>query len=328
MANKPTPTFYIFHGEDEYNRKAQIVAMRRAMNDPNEMNTTVFSASEASPQMVINTVSAFPFLSDKRLVIVEGLLTRLDKVGKSGKDELEKMCENIKTLPDFSRLVFHENTTVSKNNVVLKLAQEDPRGYEKAFTAPANITQWIMRHAKDEYRAEIEPNAAAALASVVDKDLRAADSELSKLVAFVNYERAINERDVATMTPYVAEANIFDMVDAIGQQDGKTAMTIAQQLLTEGGEPLSLFGMVNRQFRLLIIAKEYLEETGTTDGMAKAIGVHDFVAKKLASQARKFASMEMLEGIYHKLADYDLQIKTGKISDEMALEVFIAGVTR
>lgn len=302
--------------------------MRRAMNDPNEMNTTILDGSTIMPLAAINAVSAFPFLSDKRLVIVEGLLTKLEKGGKSSKDELEKMCENLSTLPDFARLVFHENSTLKTSNPVLKLAQQSEHGYEKAFVAPSNITQWIVRHTKDEYSAEIETNAAAALASVVDKDLRAADSEISKLVAYVNYQRPINERDVVMFTPYVAEANIFEMVDAIGRQDGKTAMTIAQQLLNEGNEPLSLFGMINRQFRLLILAREYIDERGNSDGMAKAIGVHDFVAKKLSGQARQFDGIATIEGIYHKLVDYDFQIKTGKMSDEMALEVFIAGVTK
>ncbi|KAB2903278.1 MAG: DNA polymerase III subunit delta [Anaerolineae bacterium] len=324
---KPTPTFYILHGEDEYSRKGQLVAMRRAMNDPNELNTTILSGADVSPMAVINAVSVIPFLADKRLVIVEGLLARLDK-GKSGKEELEKLCESLIALPEFARLVFHENTTLSKNNPVLKLAQENPNGYEKTFVAPANLTQWIMAHTKNEFGADIEPNAAAALASVVDKDLRAADSEIAKIVAYVNYERPINEIDVATLTPYIAEANIFEMVDAIGRQDGKTALTIARQLLNEGSEPLSLFGMINRQFRLLILAREYIDEYGSTDGMAKVIGVHDFVAKKLGGQARQFAALELLEDIYRKLVDYDFQIKTGKMSDQMALEVFIAGVTK
>lgn len=302
--------------------------MRRAMNDPNELNTTILHGADTSPMAAVNLVCAIPFLSDKRLVIVEGLLARLEKQGKTGKAELENLCENLLKLPDFARLVFHENITLPKTNPVLKLAQENPHGYEKAFVPPANLTGWIVTHTKNDYGAEIEPNAAAALASVVDKDLRAADSEIAKLVAYVNYERPIHERDVAAMTPYVAEANIFEMVDAIGRQDGKTAMTIAQQLLTEGSEPLSLFGMINRQFRLLILAREYLDEHGSTDGLAKATGMSDFVAKKVGGQARQFGSVETLEGIYRKLADYDFQIKTGKMSDQMALEVFIAGVTR
>jgi DNA polymerase-3 subunit delta len=270
---------------------------------------------------VIVTVSAYPFLADKRLVIVDGLLSRLKT------DDLKALAEELAHLPEFARVVFNEPETLKKNNPVLKLAQEHDSGFEKAFTAPANTTQWIVRHAREHHGVDIKPNAAAALASVIDKDLLAADSELAKLAAYVNYERPIEELDVAALTPYVAEANIFEMVDAIGRQDGKTALTIAELLLAEGSEPLSLFGMINRQFRLLILAREHLDSGGTFDTTGKAIGVHDFVGKKVAGQARTFPSQQMIEAIYKKLVEYDYQVKTGQMSDKMALEIFIAGVT-
>ncbi|NJL94770.1 MAG: hypothetical protein HC915_14175, partial [Anaerolineae bacterium] len=51
-------------------------------------------------------------------------------------------------------------------------------------------------------------------------------------------------------------------------------------------------------------------------------------ARKLGQQARSFASLEQLETLYQKLAEYDFNIKTGRLTDETALFLFIAGVTR
>ncbi|HLA42191.1 MAG TPA: DNA polymerase III subunit delta, partial [Aggregatilineales bacterium] len=229
---------------------------------------------------------------------------------------------------DFSRLVFHENKTVSDKNAVVKLARSNPQGFEKIFTAPGNPTQWIIQQAKREHGVEIEKQAAEALKSVINGDLLVADSELAKLAAYVNYERPITEADVALMTTgYVAQADIFEMVDAIGVQDGKTAMQLMQKLLKEGSDPLSMLAMIARQFRLLILAKEYIEETGSASGLDKAIGIHPFVAKKMGQQAHRFESLRNIEDIYRKLADMDFRIKTGKIEQVTALELFIASVT-
>src|SRR5690606_430934 len=121
---------------------------------------------------------------------------------------------------------------------------------------------------KNEYGADIEPQAAHALASVIDKDVRSADNEIAKLAAYAG-EHPITQADVALLTAYVPEPDIFRMVDAIGQQDGKTAMQICTALLVTQ-ELLSLFGMINRQFRLLILAREYMDQTGNVSGIAAA----------------------------------------------------------
>lgn len=320
-------TFYVLHGTDEYSRKAQIHALQGSMNDPSQLNTSIIQGSETSAQAVLNAVSAIPFLGDKRLVIVEDLLTQLSRTGKANQAELEILVDGLPKLPDFARLVFHESKDVSDKNPVLKLARNHERGFEKNFGVPQNLNKWIVSHAQKEYGITIQARAAAALESVIHQDLRIADGELAKLAAFVGYEREITEDDVAAMTAYVAEANIFEMVDAIGQGNGKQAIQLTQRLLEEGNDPLSLFGMIIRQFRLLLLTREYIMETGSTHGLDKAIGVARFIAdKKLPAQVRHF-DMEHLEAIYHKLADLDYEIKTGKIEAELALQLFITGVT-
>lgn len=320
-----TPTFYVLHGDDEFSLRAQVKAMQDAMNDPNQMNTAILDGTSVSPKAAVNAVSAYPFLSDKRLVIVEGLLTHYTK--RSGaKEALQTLSDDLATLPDFARLVFVEPKEVSAKNVILKLAQEHPKGYEKNFQAPKNPAGWITRQAKTEYNIEIDGRAAAALASVANNDLRVADSEIAKLAAFVNYERPITEQDVALLTPYVAEASIFDMVDALAEGNGKKAMALTIKLLNEGSEPLAILAMINRQFRLLIMAKEFVSGASLGESMPSALGVHPFVAKKLSAQVRSW-NMPTLEGIYKKLAEYDYQIKTGQINDKVALQMFITGVT-
>lgn len=323
---KQSPTFYVLHGEDEYSRKAMLRKMREDMHDPSGLNISEVDGGQVGAREVINMASAMPFLAEKRLVIVDGLLGLLAKRGNSGKAEFEVLVQHLPHLPPSARLVFHEHSTLPDKNPILRLIGEEPSGYVKAFNAPSNLSKWITQQAEQAYGVSIDPAAVRALAVVVEKDMRAADNELAKLAAYVDGERPISEADVALLTTYVAEPDIFAMVDAIGQQDGKTAMRICMELLANQ-QALALFGMINRQFRLLILAREYLDQNGSAGGMGKSIGVHDFVAKKLSQQAGAFR-LPTLEGIYRKLVEYDYNIKMGKIADDVALQLFIAAVTR
>ena len=304
--------------------------MRDQMGDPSmaDLNITLLDGKQATSADVLSSARAMPFLSDKRLVIVDGMLTWLTRkgAGKSNKTELTKLAEGLTHLPDWARVVFVEARTLSERNAILKLAKTEPGGYHKEFNPPRNPVRWIIDQARAEYETEIEPAAARALAEVIGDNLRAADSEIAKLAAYVNDERPISEADVMLLTPYVSEANVFEMVDALGKRDGKTASQLMHRLL-EDGEPLQLFGMMVRQFRLLILAREFINAGGSPKGIGKAIGVHPFVGEKLGVQVRAF-SLENLEKIYHFLLETDIGIKTGKVEGILALDLLIASIAQ
>ncbi|MCZ7540981.1 MAG: DNA polymerase III subunit delta [Anaerolineae bacterium] len=326
--SRSAPTFYVLHGPDEFTCRAQVQAMRGQMGDPGtaDLNISVFDGKNATAADVLSAARAIPFLGDKRLIIVEGMLSWLTRrgAGKAAKDELAALAEDLADLPPWARVVFVESVTLPDSHPILKLARTVPGGFHKTFDAPRNPARWIVEHARSAYGAEIETAAATALAAVTGDDLHAADSELSKLAAYTGGERPISEADVALLTPYVAEANIFEMVDALGRRDGATAVRLLRGLLADG-EPLPIFGMIIRQFRLLIMAREFLNEGGSPRQAGGALGVHPFVGEKVAAQAKAF-TQEQLEAIYRHLLDTDLAIKTGKVDAALALDLLIAGI--
>lgn len=326
---QPTPTYYLFHGDDALHIEEEVARMRALMGDPGSaaMNTALFDGHEAAVADVFNAASALPFLADKRLVIVDGWLSWLARsaAGKAGQEQLKQIVDELPRLPDWARLVFVEKRALPDSNPVLKAARADPRGYVKAFNVPKDPTRWIIQRA-EHYGAAIEPAAARALAAVIGENLVAADNELFKLAAYVGEGGTIQEADVAALTPYVPEESIFDMVDALGKRDGQTAIRLLHHLLRDG-EELGLFGMIVRQFRLLLQAKEHLSGGGGRGGaLAKALGVHPYVGEKLEAQSRNF-SLADLDAIYHRLLEVDRRIKTGQMDAVLALDVLVAGLS-
>ncbi len=326
MSKSPPKTVYILHGDDDFGLEQELRSLRAKMSD--DLNSSEFEGQGINVHEIINAVSSYPFLSDKRLVIVKGLLTWITRkgAGETGKKNVETLAEALPTLPEWARLVFVERSTLSESNKLLKLVRTLPGGYEKAFTAPQDSTGWILRRVKDAYQADIEPRAAAALAAVVGSDLRRADNELLKLVSYTDGARPISEDDVALLTPYVAETKVFDMVDAIAEGRADTALTMLHRLLDEPGEDaFRVYGMIIRQFRLLLTGKEFLVSGGYPNQMAEALGMNPYVAKKVAQQSRSF-SLAGLDRIYRTLLDNDIKMKTGQIKPDLALDMLIASL--
>jgi len=331
MAAKSPKTFYILHGDDDFSLEQEVANLRSRMGDDNGgLNTSEFEGASASPAEVINAVSSYPFLSDKRLVIVKGMIGWITRkgAGETGKKAVELLANALPTLPEWARLVFVERQTLPDSNKLVKLAKELENGYEKAFGAPKDSTGWILRRAKDAYGAEIQPPAAAALASVIGNDLRRADNEIVKLVSYVDGGRAITEADVSLLTPYVAEAEIFKMVDSLAEGRGGEALAMMHRLLMEkDNDPFKIYGMIVRQFRLLLTAKEFLVGGGYPNQMAEELHMNPYVAKKLTQQARAF-TLPQLEQVYRALLDNDIRMKTGRIEPRLALDLLVAGLAR
>jgi DNA polymerase-3 subunit delta len=99
-------------------------------------------------------------------------------------------------------------------------------------------------------------------------------------------------------------------------------MGLLQRLMSEQDFP-SLFGMIVRQFRLLLLAKEVIEGGGRKEEVTRVLGIHPYVAEKLTSQARHF-SLPALEAVYRRLLEIDEMIKTGRMEGDVALDAFVA----
>jgi DNA polymerase-3 subunit delta len=186
------------------------------------------------------------------------------------------------------------------------------------------MTGWIVNETKSQ-GGTIEPAAAARLAEMVGVNTRQAGQEIAKLLAYVNWERQVRVQDVEAVSIVTAEESIFDFVDSLSSGDGKSAQHLLHRLL-ENDDAFSLWGMVIRQFRLLLLAREVLDSRGGKEEVAQALGVHPFVAEKTAGQARRF-TLPVLEQIYHRLLEIDEGAKTGQVTLDLALDTFVVELT-
>jgi DNA polymerase-3 subunit delta len=328
----PAATFIVLHGEDEFSLDEEIGRLRAELDGgPNAgLNTTVVEGHDTTVSEILSAVEAYPFLADCRVVIARGLLAHLTRkgAGETGKKALELLASALPVLPAWSRFIFAERGKLPDSNPILKLAA-DPKGNGavRRFDPPKDSTNWIVSRAA-LYDGKIESDAARALSAVTGGDLRLADNELYKVIAYAR-GRTVTEADVMQLTPYVAEAVVFDMVDALAEGRGEKAARLAHRLLDQNEDLFGLLAMITRQFRLLLQVRDYLDDGGRPDegSVAQTVGAHPFVAKKLLGQVRHFDYPQLVQ-IYTALYTMDVRIKTGEIQPELALDLLIAGLAR
>ena len=334
--------YYIFHGEDEFSRTEQVNKFRAQMGDPQfaDLSITTFDGRKLTLSELQHACDAVPFLSDKRLVIVEGLLARFEpRRGKSDGEETEdletetnpalakELREYLARLPEITRLVFVESKTLAKNNPILKHAESDKSAHVKLFDElkPRALPKWIQDRMKQKGGA-IEVSAVEELAAHVSTDLRLIDNEIDKLMTYRNGQM-IRAEDVRALVASVRESDIFALVDALGRRETGDALKLLHAQLDHNAAPMYLLSMIVRQFRLLLQMKDLATRGKTLDAAREQLKLHPFVAQKTWNQALNF-SLPQLESIYQRLLDADVSIKTGRSEPVVALDVLIVELTK
>ena len=326
------PVIYILHGDDEYAITQFISNMESKMGDPSTagLNITHFEKGSLPLDEIAAVVQSMPFLAERRLVVLHDPLTGMQSstVRNQFKGLLEKAPPTTALVLVINRpLIPHRDRRKGKQHWLQKWAQEhEGRVYEKElFLARGpEMVRWVQKQAR-ETGGEITSEAAAILANLVDEDPRIAVQEINKLLAYVNYSRPVDPDDVDHLVAYVGGGDVFAMVDALGEGNGSKALRMLHQLL-EDDDPLRLFGMVVRQFRLLLLTRELLDSGYREDEIARELKTYPFVVRKLIPQTRNF-SIESLEDIFRRLLDIDEAIKTGKIEGDVALDTLITALT-
>ncbi len=316
------PYVSFLYGNDEYAIARRIKQYQGIFSDPSvaEMNTTGLDGRGMSDDEFNNALNSIPFLASKRLVILANPTSK-----NNSPEQRAKFCELVGRTPATAQLVIHEQIEPREidKHWLVKWALKNRNLVEtQVFLLPPIKTfdKWIISEVRNQ-GGQIELQAAVNLAGMVGNDTRQAAQEIAKLLAYVNWNRRISVEDVEAVCLVSAGKSVFDFVDALANGEGNQAQSLLHRLL-ETDDPFALWGMVVRQFRLLIQAREIIDNGGGKEAVAQALHVHPFVAEKASGQARRF-SIETLEAIYHRFLEIDSDLKSGRLTLELALDLIV-----
>ena len=323
------PRVYLFYGNDELamHKFVQGLVEKVMEGSMGDMNISRFQENPRVEE-VRSAAYVMPLFSDRRLVIISNALDWVK--GSRNKDAIIQLLEG---LPDSTALVIQITSEPERrdwkdftgSHWLRKWIQEQPtqRVFQKESALPAigQLPGFVMKEAVEK-KGEFNPQAAQELVRAIGNDTRVLSLEIEKLLTYVNYERPVTAEDVRLLSPEVAPISVFDMVDAIGARNIPKAAQLLHRLL-ETEMPIPLFGMIIRQFRLLIQARELMDGGGNKNQIEKILKVHPYVAEKVEKQTALF-DMTQLKEIYHRLLTTDENMKTGIMEPKLAIEMFVS----
>ncbi len=294
--------------------------------DLRDVNVTTFDGREVKFAELCATCSTAPFLSEMRLVVVRGLLSRFERrpgsgqQGREGAGEWEGLGDYLPTVPDTTHVVFTDGRLGARNPLLRVIKQH---AEVQTFPLPRGrgLSEWVRERAKGR-GVEIEPRAAQSLTDAVGPQLRVLDSEIRKLAAY-GRGGAISHADVQALVSNTREASIFMAVDAVIEGRPGVALRHVAKLMQAGSSAGYILAMLARQVRLLMLAKDLRMQGVPHEEMGPRLGVSGFPLRKTLEQAGT-ADLDRLKAMHWKLVETDLRTKSTAGHDELAVDLLIA----
>lgn len=314
------------YGEDDFRSREQLKKMVgefKQKRDPQGYNVVFLNCAKIESSKLLGEIVAAPFLAEKRMVVLENILSNNDKELLG---EIVARVANQKIL-ESNILIFYQSETFSKIKEVKELdalLKKEKFAQEFKVLSGAELSGWIKKEIEAR-NGKISTAAINFLAQNCGQDMWHLNGLLDQLVAY-SYDKEISLKDTELFLDEKVDDNIFNMVDAIVAGNKGLAFKLLEKQRELGEDEMYLFLMILRQFRILLQLRSAYEENenAKSDDLAKQLGLHPFVVKKSWASVKRY-SLPQLKNIYTKLLEIDFKTKTGLAPQALLLDLFVGG---
>jgi len=318
IKNRAFKRAYLLYGEEKFLIRYYENQIKETLlpSGADIMNFDVFEDKAASVERITDACRTAPFFNDYRLVLVRD--SKLCVPGR--KADSDYICDFLAEIPESTVLVFIENEVDKRSRLFKKLSDA---GYAVEFKTPSEkeLSDWVNNMLRKRGRS-IARDAVQALLRAAARNMEALSSEIEKLTDYVGAGRPITVSDIDKICTPALETQIFDLVDAVGAKKPERALDLFNNMLLMKEQPMVVLTMIIRQFRLVLLAGELAEKGRSNNDIANFLSIRGFVVTECLRQGHGFKKDELTAALKDCL-DADMNIKSGRISDELAVETLI-----
>src|SRR5262245_36046431 len=315
--------YYVLSGDEDFlKRKALDILIPLVLGDANpDYALTTFPGDKTDFSTVRNELDSGSLFGDKRLVVVD----QADPFVTKFRPQLEGYVAD----PSEAGVLVLD---VKSFPGTPKLAKAVPDAAHIVCKAPPEyrLPIWCVDWCQTQYGKKLTTPAAQMLVELVGPTMGVLDQELQKLKDFVGDRPAIDVPDVDELTGRSRGANVFRILDAVGEARPAVALKILNELFEEGEEPLRLLGAIGSQLRKLARAARMHKQGLDLDEAMKNAGVPTWPqARESARKQMRHLGWNRLDKLYDWMLETNYGMKGGSsLPDRLQLERLVVRLAR
>ena len=290
---------------------------------------------------IVDSCYAYPFVSDKRVVIVKHFekLTA-GRISKKNRDNpsLLKYLSNPQPTSFLIILSFDEKLNglglSVKKTKTEKPVKTVPFPYHIIFEKyeyieypvvyESKYPDWVLRRCQ-KYGKEITPDAIELLIAQTTPSLRDLNNELLKILLYIGEKNQITTKDVSFIAGASRVNNVFELQKAVGKRQLSKVLNIIENMLSSERLEMLIITMLTRYF---IILFKLIEEKGKAQNqyqLAGKAGVSPYFINEYLDALNNYSPKE-IENSFLELCRADEELKSSSTSSIYILQKMLINI--
>ena len=305
---------YLLYGEENYLKKQYKERFVKALlPEGDTMNYAHYEGKGIDVREVIDLAETMPFFAERRVFVFENTGFFKSAAGA-------ELADYLKELPETAYFLFVEEE-VDKRGKMYKAVKSKGRAVELPFQDENTLKRWVAGQIGRENKRITETDLVYFL-NKVGIDMGNITKELEKLFCYALERDVITREDIDAVCVTQISNHIFDMVNAVAEKQQKKALDLYYELLALKEPPMRILFLLTRQYRGLYQVKQLAQKGYGRKEIAEKAGLHPFAVGKYMEQAKRFQVKE-LRAILEDSVDIEQRVKTGLLTDSLAVEIFL-----
>lgn len=319
---------------------------------------STFDLNSCDLDDVLEEANYFSLFDEAKYMVVKNanlfLASKKKKEKKEKKTKEEKMLEALAMSEEEREEAEEEEKEAKKYESLLQYLESPNANTILIFTVygKADSKKKICKIIKDRYNYIEKPDLNTFQLEDVAKDLLKKDgysadketlgyivanclnkydlviNEIEKIKLYYGKGTKLNLEEVSNIVSKNIEDNNFGFMDAVLDRNMKEAFRFYEDLMIQKVEPIMLLSMLAKEIRHILLLKKNFGSFVDTKALAEKWEMRSDYPLVKASRRRSLYSVSELEHLLVYLCDLDLKIKTGGISNKLALEMFIMEICK
>ena len=232
---------YLLCGAEDYLIDAWKKQLSKDFEGADAFNMQRFDGRAPDVDAIYDAVEAFPFMADKKCVLVEDL-----DVSKLSGTDMAKFEEMLSDIPPDCVLIMTGRAAFDSKGAnakkIKKIAETNGIVAEFGARGQAGLSSFLKSRAKSN-GCELSSENANKIISLCGTNMNTLSCEIEKICAFAKYEQILPEHIKAVATQ-ITEAKVFDLNKAILAGNVARAMDILSDLFYLREEPIAVLSVL------------------------------------------------------------------------------------
>ncbi len=310
-------SIYLYHGEEDFLVEEAVQAIETTCP---EFERIRFQSNTPLAQ-VLDAVSTPSLFSKAKLFLGKDLSFLNQALSPPDILMFQEFCQILSGSQDIAVFYTSGKTVAQRLKQMSYLKTRSQITLSKSFEdwELDKTFQWIKTRVNNSGKT-IAFEAILSLEHASGSQLRQLATEIDKLVTYVGTNPTITLADASELS-YGKHTSGFAFSDAMKSKDLPKTLAITETLLKNGEDPLKLFGLAVSNIRLFYQILLLLKERKPSAEIAKETEKNPYYLEKIIPFVVKAYSIEKLEAAFVIFSAYDIDIKMGKLSPKMGLEL-------